>query len=81
MSIKVLFFGGLKEHVGKSETQMNLQPGMSAEQVLCQVLGDDPHLEKWQRTVLYSINQEQVEGSVLVQDGDEVAFMPPMAGG
>lgn len=81
MSVKILYFGQLKDVLGKSQCDLNLSQPMKVEDVFCQVLGDNAHLKAWQEKVLYAVNQELVSRDFQVHDGDEVAFMPPMAGG
>lgn len=81
ISVKLLYFGQLRERLGKSQAKMDLFQAVKVGDLFCQILGDDPHLKSWQGSVLYAINQEQVSGDTVVHDGDEVAFMPAMAGG
>lgn len=81
MTVKLLYFGKLKDHLKRSEDEWNLTEALTVEQILCQVLHDDPNIKAWQNEILYAVNLEQVSGDFVVHDGDEVAFMPPMAGG
>lgn len=81
MSVKILYFGKLRELSGKTDTALTLSGPMTVEEILCQVFRDDNHLKTWRDKILYAVNQEQVKADFVVHDGDDVAFMPPMAGG
>ncbi len=82
MSIKVCFFGALAEHLQKNEMLVDCKTPLSITQLYDQVFADSPEFgARWQNLLLYAKNCEHVNRDTLVQSGDEVAFMPPMAGG
>lgn len=82
MSIKVCFFGALAEHLQKSEVQVECHTPMSIASLYAKVFADSPDFGKhWQNLLLYAKNCEHVSQDTFVGPGDEVAFMPPMAGG
>ena len=75
MSISVKFFARLREQVGQGEVSLD-----SARDVQ----------DAWQQAsnglampdnTLCAINMEYVDHQASVQDGDEVAFFPPVTGG
>ena len=76
MSITVLFFARLREHVGKSEISV---PATGLTTVA----------DVWTRAVrvpmpgntLAAVNHEHAGVDHPVRDGDEVAFFPPITGG
>lgn len=78
MLIKVLFFGMLKDTVGKSELELE----MPIENTL--MLKD--FLEKKFPTFsktnyLVAVNQNIVREETQINDGDEIALLPPFSGG
>lgn len=82
MTVNILLFGSLKELLGKSSLQMTWKGRITVQDLFCQILEDKSNQRiQWQKQVLYAINQEQVPADSVVNDGDEVAFMPPMSGG
>lgn len=82
MPIKVLIFGGLKAELKREALDLNYVPDMTVEQIFCRVVDDDKTKKRdWQNSILYAVNMKHVSAQTLVQDGDEVALMPPMAGG
>ncbi len=85
MQIKVVFFASFKEVLGVSEIQQALEEGACIND-LCKCLSDRG--EQWQdifdtpsRTVKVACNQQMAEISTVLQNGDEVAFFPPVTGG
>lgn len=81
--VKVKFFAVLKGLVGKEEVSLQIKEGLSLEQVIEQLKKELPALGDLMKKggILISVNQEVVEKHALIQDGDEIAFLPPFAGG
>jgi molybdopterin synthase sulfur carrier subunit len=77
MSVKVLFFASLREQVGKSQAILEYSTPITALQVWQLTSGKD----LMPNTVRVAINQSYSDASTGVQDGDEVAFFPPVTGG
>lgn len=81
--VKVRFFAVLKKIVGKEEVSLEVEKGATLEQLLNRLERDLPPLQQVMKEgkVLISVNQEVVPKECLIQNGDEVAFLPPFAGG
>jgi len=81
--VKVRFFAVLKKIVGKEEISLDVEKGTTLEQLLNRLERDLPPLQQVMKEgkVLISVNQEVVPKECLIQNGDEVAFLPPFAGG
>ncbi|MCM2290094.1 MAG: molybdopterin converting factor subunit 1 [Sulfuritalea sp.] len=84
MTIKVLFFAGLREALGTGSESLALPAGV----VTVGLLRD--HLavrgESWAalattRNLRAAVNQQMVGPDAPVKAGDEVAFFPPVTGG
>ena len=74
--IKILFFGSIADKLGKRDCMLSGCEYMTIDDVLEAVgcVGVQP--------LLVAVNQEQTHDmDYLVQDGDEVALMPPFSGG
>jgi molybdopterin synthase sulfur carrier subunit len=81
--IKVLFFAQLKEQLGCSEYNLDINSSVSIDWLREQLANQD---DNWQECMqngklLMAVNQELVSNEALVNDGDEVAFFPPVTGG
>jgi molybdopterin synthase sulfur carrier subunit len=76
VAVTVLFFANIREKLGKNKQLVDIKENISV-------------AELWQRVAniplpantLAAVNQEYVPLSQPVQDGDEVAFFPPVTGG
>lgn len=72
--IKVLFFGMIAEKVGQHALEM--PAGESLAKIIQEIGCEDF------KPLLVAVNQVQTQDmNYIVQDGDEVALMPPFSGG
>jgi molybdopterin synthase catalytic subunit len=81
MRIRVLFFGILKDVVGRAEEAFELPPGSDIAKLFELYSGRYPSLERHRASLLFSRNREFVEQGQRLEEGDEVAFLPPVSGG
>jgi molybdopterin synthase catalytic subunit len=81
MRVRVLFFGRLKDIVGKSEEHAELSEGARVEDLFERYGRSFPELAKFRASVVASVNQEFAEWRSPLTAGDEVAFLPPVSGG
>jgi molybdopterin synthase catalytic subunit len=81
MRVKVLFFGMLKDIVGRVEEQVDLAPGARLSTVFDHYAGQFPRLRDLAGSIVIARNQEFSTLSATVAEGDEVAFLPPVSGG
>lgn len=81
MRIRVLFFGQLKDLVGRSSQEIELPDGASLETVFRHYASQLPKLAALEGSVAMARNQRFAPPSEAVEDGDEVALMPPVSGG
>jgi MoaE-MoaD fusion protein len=81
MQIRVLFFGVLKELVGRSSETIELPDGATLEAVLRHYSRQAPRFEAILPSLALSVNQEYASADGVLQPGDEVALLPPVSGG
>ena len=77
MSVKVKLLASLAERFGVRETEIQAAQSMTVGQVWDQVTARAPMLPN----TLAAVNLEYCDRDASVQDGDEVAFFPPVTGG
>ena len=81
MRVRVLFFGRLKDIVGRAEEEAELSEGARVEDLFTRYGSRFPDLDRFRSSVVASVNQEFAEWSSPLRGGDEVAFLPPVSGG
>lgn len=77
MSIKVRYFASLGERLGRSESDLEFSQGMA----VSDVWQNDTAGKPMPANLLAAVNMEYAKLDDPVQDGDEVAFFPPVTGG
>jgi len=81
MRVRVLFFGRLKDIVGRGEETAEVPDGARVEDVFARYRQCFPALDGLRASIAASVNQELAEWGAPVAAGDEVAFLPPVSGG
>jgi molybdopterin synthase catalytic subunit len=81
MEVKVLFFGMLKDIVGRAEDRLTVEEGSSVGRLFEMYATQFPKLTEHSGSLLFSRNQEFAGRGEPLEDGDEVAFLPPVSGG
>ena len=81
MHVRVLFFGQLKEIVGRAVDDVDLADGARVEELFARYGAKHPQLVGFRGSVVASVNQEFADWQSPLAGGDEVAFLPPVSGG
>ncbi|MCB1019057.1 MAG: molybdenum cofactor biosynthesis protein MoaE [Bryobacterales bacterium] len=81
MRVQVLFFGQLKDIVGRSSASADLPEDARVETLFARFASEYPKLRQMASSIAMARNQEFVTLDEPLADGDEVAFMPPVSGG
>lgn len=81
MKIRVLFFAVLKEKMKKGEAAYEASCGETVAEVGRRILGPVLGEISFGGFLRFAVNGEYVLEDRIVQDGDEIAFIPPVAGG
>jgi molybdopterin synthase sulfur carrier subunit len=84
IKIRIVFFASLREALGEAEMELELDTGLKIQDVV-QLLGVSRG-EDWLQTlstdkVLVAVNHTMVDHQHLLEQGDELAFYPPVTGG
>jgi molybdopterin synthase catalytic subunit len=81
MQIQVLFFGVLKDLVGRSSETLELPEGARLQTVLSHYARQAPRFEAMLPSLALSVNQEYSGPDQALRGGDEVGLLPPVSGG
>ena len=81
MRVTVRFFASHREATGLSTYVAEVPDGSSVADVLRSLYRPFPKLESASSSVAFAVNRNQVNPATPLRDGDELALLPPMAGG
>ena len=79
--ITIRYFASLRDQLGCGQEQLPWQNQLSTVSAIKQHLAAQDN--RWQTitTVLVAVNQQMANDNTMINDGDEVAFFPPVTGG
>ena len=81
IEVKVLYFGRLREVVGRSEESAMIPEGAPISQLFLHLGSQHPQIVGFRSSLVASRNQEFATWNTPVERGDEIAFLPPVSGG
>jgi MoaE-MoaD fusion protein len=81
MRVRVLFFGMLKDIVGRSADAIDLPEGASVRDVLARYESQIPRLKESLPSLALAVNQQYAGPDTILKSADEVALLPPVSGG
>jgi molybdopterin synthase catalytic subunit/molybdopterin converting factor small subunit len=79
--IRVLFFGVLKDVVGRAEDTLELAEGGGVGTVFEHYAARFPRLRELAGSIVSARNQQFCDPAARISEGDEIAFLPPVSGG
>ena len=79
--VTVRLFAVYRERVGAEQVLLNLPAASTVSDVMDEVGRRYPRVASLAGTTMVAVNQEYAEGDHRLQDGDEVALIPPVSGG
>ena len=81
MEVTIRLFATLRQQAGWSTKQITVADGATVDDVLQQLEELLPGVNIGSRTLYAAVNQGYAKRESVLQDGDEVAFFPPVSGG
>ncbi len=78
MQVQVLFFGVLKDVLGRSSDSLDLPLGATLGNLLDHY---DSQLKNYRSAIAASVNQQYAPPETKLNAGDEIALLPPVSGG
>lgn len=79
--VRVLAFAGARDVLGTHELALPLDGTCTAAELLGRVCEQFPRLEPYRRSIRVAINGAYAPWDAEVRVGDEIALIPPVAGG
>lgn len=80
MTLQVLLFASYADALGRPRLEVELGPGATVADVM-RYLHTLPGADRLPPRPLVAVNQRYAASSHPLQPGDEIAFIPPVAGG
>lgn len=81
MTIKVLYFASLREQLGRSGDEFDFEKDKLSSMNIGNLWQHATSQSSFPEELLVAVNQEYTDQFALLNDGDEVAFFPPVTGG
>ena len=81
MRVRVLFFGVLKDLVGRTGELLEPPEGAVVREVLSHYLSEVPRMREAVASIAVAVNQEYAGAETVLRSDDEVALLPPVSGG
>jgi molybdopterin synthase sulfur carrier subunit len=81
VTVTVRLFAVLREIVGRSELDLELPAGATAEHAWRALVRDHPALDERRSHLAAAVNRRYADFDTPLAAGDEVVFVPPVSGG
>ena len=81
MKVRLLFFAVLRDIAGNDERELSLEEGTTAHDVWESLRKSYVKLADYTQPPMIAINETYAAPEAVLRDGDELAFIPPVAGG
>jgi MoaE-MoaD fusion protein len=81
MQVRVLFFGVLKDMIGKPVDLIDLPDGASVRDLLALYESQNPRLKESLPSLALAVNQQYAGADTKLKPNDEIALLPPVSGG
>lgn len=81
ITVHVKLFSVARDLAGFEETTVQIPSGSNSDAVIHYLVGRNPLFERWIPSLRMAVNMEYVASGSPLNDGDEVAVIPPVSGG
>ena len=81
MRVRVRLFASLREAVGQGELSLDLPDRATPDDAWRHLCESYPDLRPRRRSLAAAVNRRYVPFEAALEDGDELVFIPPVAGG
>ena len=81
MHVTIRLFARLREMAGAPEITRTLPEGSSVRAAWDSLVGEFPDFDDYSKVVSCAVNEDYARMTTTLNEGDEVAFLPPVSGG
>lgn len=81
MKVRVIYFGMLKDAVGRQIDEVTLPEGATLGDLVEDRIQHTDVIDNFRKVLAFSVNQDYAQLSTVLHDGDEIAMLPPVSGG
>ena len=81
MRVHVLYFAVLRERIGLDHEELDLASGADVQAARASIAARHPEIAAHLPRIATAVNRAMASETVLLSDGDEIALIPPVAGG
>jgi MoaE-MoaD fusion protein len=81
IKITALLFGQAREMAGAASLEMEVAQPATVASAFAVLVADHPKLAAMERSLLFAVNEEYAGREQVLNDGDQLAVLPPVSGG
>ena len=81
MKLRLLYFGIVRERLGRREETLETDSAITVGDLVALLAKSHGSFEIGAGSLRVAVNREYVDNAHVLADGDEVAVIPPVAGG
>jgi molybdopterin converting factor subunit 1 len=81
MRVHLLYFASFREAVGRDEETRDVPEHSRVSDLWRELCREIPHFRRFDRMPPAAVNRAYAKPEAPLSDGDEVTFLPPVAGG
>ena len=81
MRVTIRLFARLRDIAGATELERNVEAGATIGSIWQGLVADYPDFAGYERSISVAVNADYARMTEAVNEGDEVAFLPPVSGG
>jgi MoaE-MoaD fusion protein len=81
LPVTIRYFAIVRELLGRASEERAIEHGTTIDDLMRDLESEQPRLRALRRSLMFMVNEEYAEPNHRLQEGDEVALIPPVSGG
>lgn len=81
INVFIEFYGQLRELNNEKELSIEIDENSNCQSLLDKLEKEFPKFQKFRKYVICAVNDELIDESYILKEGDRVAVLPPVSGG